>query len=351
MAAHAGGVIKPCFAMSEAEALAVLGRIGVLRLAAATPDGPLLRTVDGVVHEGALCFHGADRGGKLELLGREVMIGADEVVAHLPSWFFDERRACPATTYYRSVHAWGVVERVTDLPAKAAILQALMDRHQPEGRHQRITADDPLYTGVIDGLLVVRIRPTRIVGKAKLGQHKGATVIAKALDGLWQRGAPGDLAALRAVRDAHPARPTPPWMTGPAQTTFEVAPDEREVDAAVELLAGQYWNEGIEPPRIRAAHLASPAWIVAKDPTGTVVATARAVGDDAKVAVIYDVAVHPELRGRGLGRALMTLLLQHPRVRSARRVLLRTRDAQGFYAPLGFSPHASPHGLLARTTG
>lgn len=344
-------MLKACFAMSEPEALAVMGRIGVLRLAASTPEGPLLRTVDGVVHDGALCFHGADGGAKLELVGREVMVAADEVVAHLPSWFFDERRACPATTYYRSVHAWGVVERVTEPDEKAAVLQALMDRLQPEGRHQPITAANPLYASVIAGLLIVRIRPTRIVGKAKLGQHKGAAVISRALEGLWRRGAPGDLAALRTIREAHPARPTPPWMTGPDDTTFEVAPDAREVDAAVELLTDQYWNEGVEPPRIRAAHLASPAWVVAKDRQGRVVATARAVSDDAKVAIVYDVAVRADGRGRGLGRALVALLLEHPRVRAARCVLLRTRDAQTFYARLGFVPYEPSHGLLARPGG
>ncbi|MCX4243779.1 GNAT family N-acetyltransferase [Paraliomyxa miuraensis] len=343
-------MLKPCFAMSESEALAVLSRTGVFRIAGMTEDGPLLRTVDGVVHDGMLCFHGADRGTKLELVGREVMVAGEEVVAHLPSWFFDERRACPATTYYRSVYAWGTIERVADRVTKAAVLQALMEHHQPEGRHQPITADDPLYANAIDGLFVGCIRPRRIEGKAKLGQHKGAATIARALDGLWQRGAPGDLAAIRAVREAHPGRPTPTWMLGPVGVTFEVAPDGREVEAAVALLEGQYWNEGVEPRRIRSAHLASPAWIVARDPAGTVVATARAVGDDAKIAIVYDVVVDPALRGRGLGRAMVGLLLQHPRVRGARRVLLRTRDAQGFYTRLGFSPYVSSNELLGRTT-
>lgn len=331
---HAARMMKACFAMSEAQALAELGRIGVLHLAAATPTGPLLRTVDSVLHEGALCFHGADAGGKLDLLGAEVMVAAEEVVAHLPSWFFDDRRACPATTYYRSVHAWGVVERVDDRGAKAAVLQALMDRLQPEGRHQRITGNAPLYAGVLDGLLVARVRPTRVVGKAKLGQHKGGAVIARALDGLWQRGAPGDLAALRAVRDAHPERPTPPWMLGPAGVVFEVAPDAREVEAAVALLVGGPAGEGAEPASIRSAHLGSPAWIVAKDAEGRVVATARGIGDAATLAIVDDVAVHPELHDRGIARALVALLLRHPRLRGARQVLLRAPEAPGLHAAL-----------------
>lgn len=333
--------------MSEAEALAFVDRVGLLHLAATTPEGPLLRTVDGVVHQGALCFHGGDHGDKLGLVGREVMVAVEEVVARLPSWFFDERRACPATTYYRSVHAWGRVERVEAPPAKAAILQALMERYQPEGRHVPIEPDHPLYAGVVAELLVVRIRPSRLVGKAKLGQHKGQRTIERALEGLWRRGGPGDLRALRIIREAHPARPVLPWMRGPGSLVFEVAPDAREVDAAVALVEGEYWNVGVDPSRIRGAHLASPAWIVAKDPAGRVVATARAMGDDHKAAMIFDVAVTPERRGQGLGQALMALVLEHPHVRGARRVLLGTRDAQGFYAKLGFGPYHPAHAQLA----
>lgn len=332
--------------MSEAEALAFAGRVGLLHVAAATPEGPLLRTVDGVVHQGALCFHGTDYGDKLGLVGREVMVAVEELVAHLPSWFFGERRACPATTYYRSVHAWGRVERVEAPEAKAAILQALMERYQPEGRHEPVTPDDPLYAGVVRELLVVRIRPSRLVGKAKLGQHKGERTIERILEGLWRRGEPGDLPALRTIREAHPAQPVLAWMQGPGGVVFEVAPDERELDAAVALVADEYWNAGVTEPRIRTAHRMSPAWIVAKDAAGAVVATGRAIGDDGKAAMVFDVAVAAEHRGRGLGRALMTLLLQHPRVRGARRVLLGTRNAQDFYATLGFGPFRPDHDQL-----
>jgi predicted N-acetyltransferase YhbS len=60
------------------------------------------------------------------------------------------------------------------------------------------------------------------------------------------------------------------------------------------------------------------------------------VGDGAKRAWIYDVMVAPSWRGKGLGEALMRLLLDHPAVRHTRGVCLTTRDAQTFYARLGF---------------
>ena len=74
----------------------------------------------------------------------------------------------------------------------------------------------------------------------------------------------------------------------------------------------------------------------ARDAEGRLVATARATGDAAKRCWIYDVMVAPAWRGRGVGDAVVRLLLDHPAVRHARRIYLGTRDAQAFYGRLGF---------------
>jgi len=67
-----------------------------------------------------------------------------------------------------------------------------------------------------------------------------------------------------------------------------------------------------------------------------VVGTARALSDGVKTAYVADVAIAPAWRGRGLGRALVTRLLEHPALRRAQRIDLMTRDAGPFYAGLGF---------------
>jgi ribosomal protein S18 acetylase RimI-like enzyme len=46
--------------------------------------------------------------------------------------------------------------------------------------------------------------------------------------------------------------------------------------------------------------------------------------------------VAPAWRRRGLGAAVMRLLLDHPRVRHAAAVRLQTMDAQPLYRKLGF---------------
>jgi N-acetylglutamate synthase-like GNAT family acetyltransferase len=64
---------------------------------------------------------------------------------------------------------------------------------------------------------------------------------------------------------------------------------------------------------------------------------ARATSDRVYRAVLWDVVIHPEYRGRGLGRTLVKTLLAHPSVQGVERVYLMTSSQQGFYERLGFT--------------
>lgn len=332
------------------EAWALFRRSPVARMAGLDARGrPFLRTLHFVVLDGALCFHASRVGEKLGALRGPVVVGADEPLVTIPSHFFDPVRACPATTYYRSAMAWGRLEEVPDADTKARALSALMDVHQPEGGFAPIRAQDPRYAAAIDKIAVLRVRPDRIRARFKLGQNKPREVIEVVIERLWRRGAPGDLEAIGVIRDAHPDDPRPAFLRGPAGTTFDVAPSAPFVEGAVDLVAGEYWNEGVPRPALRRAHAESTAWIVARDERG-VAATARAT-TDAKRAWIYDVGVRGDARGRGIGRALIALLLDHPRVRGCRDVLLATRDAQPFYARLGFAERPPRHATMALRIG
>ena len=331
------------YGMDRDAALAALEEAPVVRVATTDAAGrPVLRTVNFALHEGALWFHGAPAGEKTLALGREAVLACDETVAQIPSWFVDPERACPATTYYRSVMVHGVLEREDDLERKAAALRALMDKHQPEGRHARIDAAHPLYRKGLEGLLVVRVSLDRVRGKAKLGQNRTPEERARIALHLWRRGGPGDARACALVLGASPRGPRPAFLAAP--DGFTLAPHleaERDRAAVAELLVDLYWNEGrFDRAALVAAHRGSSAWVGARDGAGRLVASARAVSDGAKHAWVYDVVVADGARGRGLGDAVMRLLLDHPAVRGARYVHLQTRDAQPFYARLGFRDRA-----------
>jgi nitroimidazol reductase NimA-like FMN-containing flavoprotein (pyridoxamine 5'-phosphate oxidase superfamily)/ribosomal protein S18 acetylase RimI-like enzyme len=329
-------VRKELYRMDRGEALRLLAHAPVVRLATTTGDGaPVLRTVHAAVVDGYVAFHGAPAGEKVEALGREAVVGAEEIIAPVPSTFVDPERACPATTYYRSVQVHGRLEAIEEPARKAAVLATLMAKHQPEGGHAPIDAASPLYRKAIEGLLVVGVALERVDGKAKLGQNRTPAELGRVLEGLWARGLEGDPRAIELVLRANPAVPPPAFLAGPGGVRLACALEADAASEAADLLADAYWNVGVSRSAIAAAHLASAAWVGACE-GGALVATARAMSDRAKTAWIYDVMIAPERRGRGLGAALVRLLLDHPAVRGARRVRLGTRDARAFYAALGF---------------
>ncbi len=328
------------FRMPRAEALALLAEAPVVHLATTTPDGaPVLRTLHSVVVDGDVCFHAAAVGEKAAALGRAAVVSAEEVVASIPSYFVDAERACPATTLYRSVQLHGTLEAVDGDEPKARVLAALMAKYQPEAGHAPI---DPaharyreLYDKQVASILILRVRGDDVDGKAKLLQNRSPEERVRVLERLWQRGADGDARAIELIRAANPDTPTPPFLQTDLPVTLHCALEARDVDAAVALLAPEYWND--EHPRERiAGAIAGSSVFVGARVDGKLVACARAISDGHKYAWVYDVVVAPEWRGCGLGEAVMRLVVDHPRVRGAARVLLQTRDAQPLYRKLGF---------------
>ncbi len=326
---------REIFRADRAEALSLLRRAPVVHLATTTPAGtPVLRALDAAVLDDGVYFHGARAGEKAACAGRPAVVSAEEVVAHLPSWMSDPLRACPATTLFRSVQVHGTLQAVEDLPLKARVLEALMRRWQPEGRYQPIDAEDPLYRGELQGLLVLGVPFDQVDGKWKLLQNREPEQVARVLEKLWARGAPGDAEAIEAVRAANPAAPTPAFLAAEG-LRLHAALGPEDVPAVEALLAGEYWWEELPRELIGPVHLEATAWVGARAPDGALVASARAVANP-RHAWIYDVVVARPWRGKGLGKRLMELLLDHPAVRRARFVQLVTRDAQGLYARFGF---------------
>ncbi|GAX37101.1 GNAT family N-acetyltransferase [Nodularia sp. NIES-3585] len=73
---------------------------------------------------------------------------------------------------------------------------------------------------------------------------------------------------------------------------------------------------------------------------------ARATSDGIYRATIWDVVIHPEYRGTGLGRKLVETVLSHPRVRKVERVYLMTTYQQEFYEKIGFQSNLSTTMML-----
>ena len=68
---------------------------------------------------------------------------------------------------------------------------------------------------------------------------------------------------------------------------------------------------------------------------------ARATSDGIYRATIWDVVIHPDYRGVGLGQKLLETVLTHPRMNRVERVYLMTTYQQHFYQQIGFQSNSS----------
>lgn len=322
---------------NDSEAAQLLANAETVHLAATNHSGaPILRALHAVHVGDLIAFHGAKAGERKLCLGREAVVSAERVLANIPSYFVDPERACPATTYYQSVQAHGTLVEVTDLAEKGRVVAALMRKYQPEGGYQPVDPASPLYVKALRGLLVYGVRIRELTGKFQTGQRRKGAELSAILDGLWDRGSARDLEAIDHIFSSRPnieySR-----MRGPGGTRLRCALGVADEARVVGLLSGSYWNKDATYAEVVASHRASAAWLGFEDQDGTLVASARAIGDSRRFGWILDFIVADEHQRRGIGNALMTRLLDHPLLRHCRSIGLVTRDARDFYEKFGFS--------------
>ncbi|MEQ1954327.1 GNAT family N-acetyltransferase [Mesorhizobium sp. CN2-181] len=119
---------------------------------------------------------------------------------------------------------------------------------------------------------------------------------------------------------------------------MEITHDLARLDfqATSDLLKASYWGKQRTDEINRRAFANSVCAIALID--GKQAGFARASGDRAVFARISDVIVWPEHRGKGVGKALVQALVDHPDLRSVSAWMLNTSDAHGLYAQFGFRP-------------
>lgn len=101
-----------------------------------------------------------------------------------------------------------------------------------------------------------------------------------------------------------------------------------------------YWAKGIPIEKVRAAIENSLTFGVYHG--SRQVGFARVVTDYSCIAYLGDVFVLPGYRGRGLSKALMEEIKNHPSLQGLRRWILLTRDAHALYDRFGWKPINDP---------
>lgn len=115
-------------------------------------------------------------------------------------------------------------------------------------------------------------------------------------------------------------------------------PARIDVDAVHAFISREsYWGRGRPRERVERAIRGSRR-VVGVYRGDDQVGFARAVSDGVTVAYLADVYVLPAFRGRGLGVALVSEIVDGAAAQLSPEVrwLLHTADAQGLYAQLGF---------------
>ena len=123
-------------------------------------------------------------------------------------------------------------------------------------------------------------------------------------------------------------------------------PAEMQLEAIHAFLETSYWAAGI--PFATVVRAVANSLCVGAFHGEAQVGFARVVSDRATFAYLADVYVLEAHSGRGLARAMVQKLQDHPDLQGLRRWLLFTRDAHSVYAPLGWSPLADPKLVMQR---
>ena len=129
---------------------------------------------------------------------------------------------------------------------------------------------------------------------------------------------------------------------------LEISCERDRLDVALihDFLRTSYWASG-RSREIVERSIANSLCFGAYS-AGKQIAFARVITDRAVFAYLADVFVVPDLRGRGVAKALMAAILAHPELQGLRTFLLGTRDAHGLYTRFGFGPIPEPQRLMGR---
>ncbi|MBP2002116.1 nitroimidazol reductase NimA-like FMN-containing flavoprotein (pyridoxamine 5'-phosphate oxidase superfamily) [Paenibacillus shirakamiensis] len=159
-------------------------------LGTTAPDGSSRVTPLNFVYFGdCFYFHGSLAGDKMKHLKHDnrVSFTVAEEYALIPSYFSDPELACPATAFFKSVMSYGRAYPVTESCDKAEALTHFMEKLQPKGGYDPISASDPRYTGNLKAVSVFRLVPDQLTAKFKFGQNQPQEQLKSTLEALTHR--------------------------------------------------------------------------------------------------------------------------------------------------------------------
>jgi GNAT superfamily N-acetyltransferase len=111
-----------------------------------------------------------------------------------------------------------------------------------------------------------------------------------------------------------------------------------------------YWSPGV-PREVVERSIENSICFGVYTAGGEQIGFARVVTDRATFAWLADVYIESGHRGQGLGKRLVTTILDHPDLQGLRRWMLGTADAHELYRRFGFDGLNDVHRFMALESG
>ncbi len=113
---------------------------------------------------------------------------------------------------------------------------------------------------------------------------------------------------------------------------------DKQTDQLLALYRNEFWCNQRTRPDVVKMLTHSNVVIGAVDSEGVLVGFARVLTDFVYKATIYDVIIHPDWRGRQLGRLLMDAIISHPELKDVQHLdLFCLPEMHEFYERWGFT--------------
>ena len=156
----------------------------------------------------AVYFHSSRKGEKVNQLATCPLasFSVSELHAMIPSYFTDPVYACPATSYFRSVHIRGSMSIVEDPHEKTVFFTAFMEKLQPEGGYEPFDWSLPGYAKQDNAILVYKLNIADLTAKFKFGQNATGMKREQIQSGLCNRNEASDLQTLEWMSRLCPVR-------------------------------------------------------------------------------------------------------------------------------------------------
>ncbi|MEM1416032.1 MAG: GNAT family N-acetyltransferase [Myxococcota bacterium] len=315
---------------------AILDEALVVHVGVSTPEGPLVLPMAFGRRDDTLYLHGAVANGLLRQPGPVC------VTATLLDGLVLARSAFAHSMNYRSAVLFGELRLVEDADEKRRAFDVIVDHTLPGRSLEARPATD------------AELRATRVLAldlrQTSAKVRDGGPSPDVSSPATWTGVLPLRTAVGRpAPAEAHPPtdavraavlRRLPRLERRAEHGGFTVDPDPARLDlpkVLAWLRDESYWAQALTEARLLDSLVGSYV-VGAYADDGAQVAVARVVSDGITLAWLGDVFVDAAWRGRGVGRAIVAFLLEHPRFGAVRKWLLGTADAQAFYRPFGFEP-------------